>query len=402
MKGKIIPFIVGTVLIIIVLSSVNVLPTRTEISDIDIANVIGLDVYNEDYEMTIVRNNFQNITSNSSPNNQGTGDETISIIRGSYIEDLLASQTISDKYLNISHTSYYFLGSKSIDTDLKHMVDFLARSYQARINAKIYIVKEDTAKKFLQEASKEQFKLGDKLDNMEQDFEARSITKSTTIVDALKILLKGKMEGLIPVVKLVNEKSEKIEPSAETTKYVSPFDFDGLAIIKDAKLVGYLDKEETKAYNYIMKDVTDFYIGVKDKDAEIFFGMKNFKVDINFEVGEKNTIDKLKLIATYKSSFEEINSTIDIFNEKNTKKYKDIQERAVKKKIEDVVNKSFKLDTDFINFEEELNREHPYKYRKIKNVWEQIKKAELEVSVQSSLKTTFDIIQTNKDQEENK
>ena len=74
-----------------------------------------------------------------------------------------------------------------------------------------------------------------------------------------------------------------------------------------------------------MKDVTDFYIRVKDKDAEIFFGMKNFKVDINFEVGEKNTINKLKLIATYKSSFEEINSTIDIFDEKNTKKYKDIQ-----------------------------------------------------------------------------
>lgn len=402
MKNKVILIMAGFILITIILSSINVLPTRTEITEIDIANVIGLDIYNEDYEMTIVRNNPKDsVGAQSSGGTQPSGEETISIRRKSYIEDLLASQTISDKYLNISHANYYFIGSESVNSDLKHMVDYLARNYQTRINARVYIVKGDTAKKFLQKVSEEKFKLSDKLDNMEQNFESRGITKSTTVADTIGILLRNKMDGVIPVVKLVNKESEKIESTKDTTRYLSPFDFDGLAVIQGAKLVGYLGKEETKAFNYIMGDVTDFYISLKDKEAEIFFGMKNFTTDIAFDISN-NKIDKVRLKITYKSSFEEIKSSIDVFTEENTKRYKDMQEQLVKKKIEQIIQKSYKMDVDYLELEDKLHMKHPYKCKKIKNVWEQIKKAKLEISVQSSLKTTFNVIQTNMEQEDKK
>ena len=64
---------------------------------------------------------------------------------------------------------------------------------------------------------------------------------------------------------------------------------------------------------------------------------------------------------------------------------------------------TFNIDVDYLMLEDSLHRQHPYKYAKLKkNVWEDIKKADIEINVESSLKTTFNIIQTNKNQEENK
>lgn len=385
--------------LVLLLSNSNILPTKTEITELDIANVIGLDIYNEKYEMTVVRNNSQESTGTSSEFGATQG-ETISIVDDSYMADLLNSQTLSDKYINVSHARYYIVGEESVDSDFEHIIDYLSRNYQTRIDAKIIIVKGNTAKEFLQKVSSESYKLSDKLDNMEQDFESRSISKSLKIFEAVDILLRENMDGVIPVIELIDK--EEIDVSDNTSNYKEPFDFAGLVVLKDAKIAGYLDKEETKAYNYIINEVEDFFIFCKDEDAEIFFGMKDLKTNIDFKIND-GKIEKIIFNTKFKSSFEEIKSNIDVFTMKNTEKYEKMQEEIVQERIKNIIYKSFDIDVDYIMLEDTLHREHPYEYAKMEgNIWQAIKEAEIEINVDSSLKTTFNIIQTNKNQEENK
>lgn len=399
MKKSYLVILIILFFVILTLSNSNILPTKTEITELDIANVIGLDIYNEKYEMTVVRNNSQEGVGNSSGSGESQG-ETISIVDDSYIADLLASQTLSDKYINVSHARYYVVGEDSIDADFEHIIDYLSRNYQTRIDAKIIIVKGNTAKEFLQKVAKESYKLSDKLDNMEQDFESRSISKSLKIFEAVDILLRKNMDGVLPVIELVDKK--EVDVSENTTNYNEPFDFGGLVVLKDAKVAGYLDKDETKAYNYVMNEVEDFFIYCEDEYAEIFFGMKDLKTSIEFEI-EENKIDKVIFNTKFKSSFEEVKSNIDIFTEENTNRYEQMQEKIVEERIRKLVEKSFNIDVDYLMLEDSLHRQHPYKYAKLKeNAWEDIKKADIEINVESSLKTTFNIIQTNKNQEENK
>jgi hypothetical protein len=147
--------LIGILIFILVIVNSEMLPTRTEITEIDIANVIGLDVYKENYVMTLLRTNSQIHTGNNAAQNNTLKEETVSIIRKSYSEGLQEVQTVSNKYLNTSHTNYYLIGEKSIDTDLEHIIDFLARNYQTRLNAQIYIIKDDTAQNFLKKSSME-------------------------------------------------------------------------------------------------------------------------------------------------------------------------------------------------------------------------------------------------------
>lgn len=399
MKKSYLIILVILFFVILTLSNSNILPTKTEITELDIANVIGLDIYNEKYEMTVVRNNSQEGLGNSSGSGESQG-ETISIVDNSYIADLLASQTLSDKYINVSHAIYYIVGEESIDADFEHIIDYLSRNYQTRIDAKIIIVKGNTAKEFLKKVSSESYKLSDKLDNMEQDFESRSISKSLKIFEAVDILLRKNMDGVLPVIELIDK--EEIDVSENTSNYNEPFDFAGLVVLKDAKVVGYLDKEETKAYNYVMNEVEDFFINCKDEYAEIFFGMKDLKTSISFEV-EEDKIDKIIFNTKFKSSFEEVKSNIDVFTEENTKRYENMQEKMVEDRIRKLIQKSFDMDVDYLMLEDSLHRQHPYKYEQLKkNAWEEIKNANIEINVDSNLKTTFNIIQTNKNQEENK
>lgn len=399
MKKSYLIILIILLFVILTLSNSNILPTKTEITELDIANVIGLDIYNEKYEMTIVRNNSQEGLGNSSGPGESQG-ETISIVDNSYIADLIASQTLSDKYINISHARYYIVGEESIDADFEHIIDYLSRNYQTRIDAKIIIVKGNTAKEFLKKVANESYKLSDKLDNMEQDFESRSISKSLKIFEAVDILLRKNMHGVLPVIELVDKK--EIDVSENTSNYNEPFDFAGLVILKDAKVAGYLDKDETKAYNYVMNEVEDFFIYCEDEYAEIFFGMKDLNTSISFEV-EEDRINKVIFNTKFKSGFEEVKSNIDVFTEENTKRYEEMQEKIVEQRIRKLVQKSFAIDVDYLMLEDSLHRQHPYKYQKLKeNAWKEIKNAKIEINVDSSLKTTFNIIQTNKNQEENK
>lgn len=396
-KYKIIIF--ALLISVLAIANSEILPTRTEITEIDIANVIGFDVYKEDYEMTILRTNSKNKTGNNIDQSSSLKEETISTKGVSYVNDLMTIQDVSNKHLTTSHTNYYLIGEKSINTDLKHIIDFLARSYQTRLNANVYVAKGCTAKEFLQKVSKEDFVLSEKLENIEKDIDSQTITKITNITDVVNILLKKEMDGVLPVLLFVNKETDDLSANENNINYKAPFAYDGLIVIKDAKVVGYLNKEETESYNYILKGVDDFHLYLKDKQVEICFGIKNMKTNIKFDISKEKEIQKIIFKTEFKSSFEEVKASIDVFSKQNTNRYEKMQEEIVKKRIEKIIAISKDLNVDFLELERQLKINNPYKYVKMKgDIWEKIKNADIEVIVDSNLKTTFDIIETNKGQ----
>lgn len=399
MKSKYKIIIIAFLFVTLGIANSEILPTRTEITEIEIANVIGIDVYEEEHTITVLRTNSKNSTEDNKGSNFALKEETITTKGLSYVNNLIIMQDISNKHLNTSHANYYLIGEKSIDTDLKHMIDFLARNHQTRLNANIYIVKGCTAKEFLQKVTEEDFVLSEKLDNVEKNLDAKNITKIVNITDVVNILLKKDMCGVLPALTFINKKMDDVYANQDNLNYKVPFIYDGLIVIKDAKIVGYLNKEETESYNYVIKEIDDFHLYIQDNKIELFFGIKNMKTKIEFEVSKENKINKIVFKTEFKSSFEEVKASTNVFSAQNINRYEKMQEEIIKKRIENIVFKSKELDVDFLELERDFKIQNPYKYIKMEgDVWDKIKQAEIQVVVNANLKTTFDIIETNKDQ----
>ena len=99
---------------------------------------------------------------------------------------------------------------------------------------------------------------------------------------------------------------------------------------------------------------------------------------------------------TFNANYEEINAKTPVFSQAKIREFEEKLELKIKKDITEIITLSQKMQTDFINLEDILKRNNPYKYRKIKdNYIEMFKNASIEVETDCNIQTSYYIIESN-------
>ena len=382
------------------------MPLRREISDMEIIIIAGLDKVGDEYMVTFIKRNQISVTKGDGEDSSG-GSQVISMTADSYSVALRQLQTVTDKFTTASHIKYYIVGEETLRDDFDHVTDAIARGYQTRLNSKIYLAKGMTAKEFLEKASKLEFEIQEKLENMENNFWQKGSRVDTYILDFGHISFSDTGEGLIDTLEFYTTEDVEEKDNMETsiggkeqqTKDEISFGYGGTAIISDCKIAGFLNREQTTIANYILSKDNVNVITVYDKENFVVFRIEDLNTNFEFDFNNEGMLSNIKINVEFKANYEETNATIPIFTVDMIDYFEKKLNEQVVEQVLGIINIEKEKGIDFLYIREKLELAHPYKYSKNKERFiELLKQSKVSVESKGIIQTTYDVVESNKDQ----
>lgn len=384
------------ILIIIWISSyyLGEFQEKKEIEQLELITMIGLDSKhkkeaedNKFVTLTFLRNPIESSSENSSKqegksNEYSQEGETLSIEDTTYNKAFNKAQRFSDKTFVGDSIKYFIIGEETAKEGFEKEVDFLSRNYEFRINSKVIITKDSSAREMLEKAEPKLYK---KFDNIIENTEQAAQIKELSFIDVLKSMSNSNKAGVIPLIEM------------DDTTGKEEINFSGFAIYNNAKIIGYLDNEETRDYGILRYQLKSISVDVSDSDlGYIALGLTSSNHNIDFEF-ENNELKKIKYNIRYYANIEEIQYEINVYNDEDIGKIEKLASQSMQARIKKITDKENELGADFLRISDVLSSLHPKEWRSLKENWDQtIKNVEFEINVDCTISRSYDIKEPNK------
>ena len=407
MKNKIKILLVILFIFAIATGDEQILPAKRELSDLEITRVLGLDEMPESNNIVLsVLRDSANAVGGSGENGTEQGskqddqEELISVTAPSFNTGVSILQNYTDKQFLGGHVKFALIGESMAKNQLKRAIDFLGRDNEIRLRTNFYIVKGMGAKDFLKEAGGDKYLISEKLNNIGGENNDLATTFEVTLTDVMKLIVEDESSGVIPVVKIINSgqpfyRDYTIESSHKTGE---DYDFviDGYAIIKNSKLVGYLDLGTARGYNYLENKLKEGMVEVEvEPDVEkVVLSINNMSTRTNFDY-EGEELKTVNFDIEVNSDMIEVNSDKSILSEEMIAILENKQSEVMEGEINGMLKITQELNTDILDIAQKVKLSHPYRWQKIQDKWNEIyPNLQFNVNVQAEIQRTYDIIES--------
>ncbi|HHY81829.1 MAG TPA: Ger(x)C family spore germination protein [Clostridiales bacterium] len=396
MKRHTILFILVTVLITSGCSSTS-LPQRTEIDDLLLVEVIGIDKSTEmpeDVTITIASRKLDQSGGGQSqedgsgggvniiPNNKAL----ITMANGKTLFDAARNiQNNTDKTLFWSHTKYILIGEEAARDNIVKYIDFITRDHEFQLNIMVYIVKGMTAKDLLLKFNQSEFYIADKLNSVGRNSKLMGMMEEINTAELMRFFDIHFGSARIPCIQLVDR-----EIGYETT--APDIEGFGYAIVSDLKLASYIGRDIARGVNLITNKLESSVVTVKDVyggDVSLEIILSNTEVIPHF-AGDK--LEEITLKTRVLSNLGEIQSQAPSRFEENYK-YMEAQQSAIleneMKKVLEVIRES---ESDCLGICDRIRLKEPVKWHKIEDNWMEIfLNMKINVEVESKLRRSYEL-----------
>lgn len=427
-KLRIISIIV--IIIIAIVWNKQIIDSKQEISSLELVKVMGMDyVYMEDKDYS-EENSLNNINlgeNTEGKKNSKNMESQISLLINSNLHStpqvgkevtnnqkgevfsfrgitfnsaLGKTQTYMQKSIPGSHIQYLILGNDMTSIGVSKAVDFISRSSETRLNARVYAVEDKTAKEFLECVIQDSIEVDHKLSSMEQKTEFPRQYLPVEVMDILEAEEKEEAY-VIPRLKIAKEKESindvKLNKDDKLQENSNYFDFSGYRVMFKNKKIVDLDLRQSLVYNMLINKSKGIIIDIVQGNDTVSFGVINSSCKYEFEFDENNIPIKVNIKINVESNIDEDDTSEDIFDIDVIEKYEKKQEKILKSKLKEVIKIYKDNKVDFIKLEEKFKIRYPYKYRKIEKKFDEIiDNMEIELKVNCNIIRTYDVIMTNK------
>lgn len=353
-----------------------------ELNDLAIVTGISIDKVEDDYEVLVqVVNPTQSQESSSS-------EETDFVTYTSQAKSLQeALRTIileCPRRLYGSQLQILLISEDLAKEDLDGILDFFFRDPEFRLEFLVAIEKD---------ANNQALKTLTTLDNLTSSNIQASLEADSAVLgnsylvtngDLINMYLDENLEIVLPSLSVVGndeegEEDENLRKSGDFSAVV----ISDLGIFKDNKLIGYLSKDESIAYNFVMGNIQNTLISYECDDnrhlvSEIIRTNTSLKADVKKK--------KITIEITGDASINECNCNYDLTK---TDVIDEINEK-VNKRIEELISESIKkvqkeYNTDIYGFRNLFYKTDYKEYKKIKDKWYEEVFPNLEVEVKANV-----------------
>ena len=257
---------------------------------------------------------------------------------GATIYDALGQIVLSSpKELYLGHMEVVVLGEELLKKkDPLEYLDFFMRDSRAEKDAVVIVAKEDNAKNIL--------KVITPLETIPSQnlkaslFNSANLSGTTNIItldELVSNLMEEGKESVLPAVVLTG--SAKEGESQDNIKDSDPdvrIKFDNLAVLKNGKLIGYLNENESFGFNIVTADAKNTYVKIKC-DNENFATLEITSLKTNEEISFKNKKPNVTIKTSAKTNITEYNCKMNFIND--DKLIGEIEKKA-EKRIERLIN----------------------------------------------------------------
>lgn len=366
----------------------KIIPIKLELSDTQVVELMGIDKDKSgNVSLSLV------FEPHAGEGEHDSEEKVLSITAQTFVATEKGLQNYEDKIFIGSHIKDIVVGEEIALTDLARGMDYIAKHDELRLDSKVYIAKEMRASDVFLEGVDNSYILSNRVDNLSLAKKGYEDTRVVEVLDIIDILLTDEKVGVIPAIQIVDNGEEQqenylINTSPDEKRRV---ELAGYGVIKGGKLIGYLGNDESTGYDYIKNLVAEEDITLAGPEGIVGLRLINSNSSIKFEfLGD--TLNKVLIKVKTDNSILENSSGKNIFD-----KELKIVENAENEHIENIIKTAIEYaqnkNADFIGIGEQCRLKHPYKWRKIKDNWNEIfPTIPIEVEVDSKIDEEYGIL----------
>jgi len=391
------------VVIYIVIASIflgwgdKILPSRNEISKLELSRVVGYDVGDEEKKarFSLVVDSQEDSQNENGSSGQGGSskkkEKVVSVTADTFVMCFRALQGYRDKTLITGHIKNILIGEEAARNGIIEELDSAARNYDLRFDTNVYLIKGSSAKDFLLTGTESLPSMEESIENLMTTMRGNAGVGDYELVDILKMTTSEEKSGLIPALEMVTEddklKAWEIESSEDEGKS-GRMEIVGFGIMKDGKLIDFLTEAEFGGFNVMNENFTGFVIELQSGEEKVGVGLSDIKVKRNF-VFEDSKVKEIVLDIKVEGDVTEVSTGRNIF-ESGLSFYEQQASDMIKAYVATAVKKSQETGVDFLKLEQALKIKHPYRYEKMKDAFLQdFQTLPVIVNVETTINKTF-------------
>ncbi|AZU61818.1 Ger(x)C family spore germination protein [Neobacillus mesonae] len=348
---------------------------QRELTDLAFVMAIGIDkgTGNEKFDVTFQVVVPANVSSGQNGGGGGQGPPVV-VYKSTGNNITAASRKATKKIpreIYYSHTSIVIIGEELAREGIMDVLDGFDRDPEFRTTTAVIVAKERKAEDLISILTN--------LDKLPMNRFTKTLEATEAMLgENIKVTIDDLLEGVTssgkePVLSgFILEGSPEKGTSPQninTTKPPAMITADGLAVMKDGKLAGWLTHNHVRGAVWLMNkmkgtDIDFNYNGKKDaisttpylSDTDIKITYKNGKPFANIKI---ETVFKLS----------EINTEFDNENPKKIDELEKLASAQIKKEVEDAIKQVQGYKADIFGFGERVHRSNPKLWKKIKADW---------------------------------
>ncbi|MWC27163.1 Ger(x)C family spore germination protein [Paenibacillus sp. MMS18-CY102] len=344
---------------------------RREMNDLAIAVAYGIDKAGDHYRLTV-----QVVDPGEVASQKGSSDRTpvttYQATGETIFEALRRLTKVSPRKIYNSHLRMLVISEKVAVDGIGNVLDFVSRNHEHRADFYVVIAKDTTAANTLKILTHlESIPANQMFSSLEASERSWAPTSAITLDELIDdIVSSGKQPAVtglrIKGSQTAGESKENVNEIASSTQLI----YNGLAVFKKDKLLGWLNEEESKAYNYIQDNV-DSTVGVvycpNGGNAALEVMRSDTKVKGKLEDG-KPFID---ISVRMRANVGEVRCSIDLSKEASIKQLEQNGNRKVQRFIEQAIaTVQNKYKVDIFGFGEVMHREQPKYWKAVRDDWD--------------------------------
>jgi spore germination protein KC len=343
---------------------------RRELNDLAIALGIGIDKQGDRYRLSVQIVNPQEIAAKKG----GANNSPITIYEetGRTIFECFRRMTTSaPRKIYMSHLRILVISEEVAREGIKNLLDFFARDHELRTDFYVVIAREAKAKQVMGILQPIEKVPANNMFKMLQTSERVWAPTTSVFLDDLlsDLMSKGKEPTLTGIRILGDVQSGSSVDNLKTAETNASIKYSNIGVFREDKLVGWLNEEESKAYNYIVDKIQSTIGTIPCPDG----GLLNFEV-IRSKTEMKGIVNNGKpaidLTVRVEQNIGEVACTIDL----NKVEMLDLLERQSEEKIRGFIAKTIQktqkeFGADIFGFGEAIHRDEPKAWEKLQNGW---------------------------------
>lgn len=363
--------------------------SKTEIDRVFNTRVFGIDkLENGKIRVTIsTKSTSGGNQSSDGGSGGGTGKSEILVSDGDTVfEAARLLLTFGNKRPHYGHTEYILIGEDVARDGILPYLDFICRNHEFRYNAKIYIVKNETAYNLINKLNIGDMFIADKLSIMEDNAGNLSISSRETLNEAMFIFDKPNISTYLPCIEIVET---PVTNDTHSTSHGFNLTLDGYGLFKEDKLQSFVTGNQARAINWVRKKIQSGIITVKSPDGKnISLEIVSNKIKIKPHINKNNL--QCDITVNFTSNIAETMSKENIFYDKELVILENQQEQKVKKEIEDIIAYAQEKNLDFFGTLTNFVMAYPSMKNELRQSWGDLfPDVKFNVSVNSNINRTY-------------
>ncbi len=362
---------------------------KSDINELSIATGIGIDKESESDDVIITIQVVNQITLARQPK-EITPVVTLTE-RGKTVFEAFRKASVGfTGRVFLSHFQMLVFGEEAAKDDIIKYLNFFFNDHEAQHRFNIVICKEKKASEFLQTYSVfSSVPIIDYQSKLNSTVNLVGMGKLTNLPMALNAL-KGESNGLVLSsfeIKGDIEKSKEMDNIKTPTPEAMVWPSD-LAVLKDGKLVTYLNYDESIGYNFANNAIVNIVASVEVDNRRIALEVRgsSCKKSIKIENGKPKVTFEVKVVAIVNS---DMSGDTEVGKEYADKCKKALEEN-IKNRMNLCIKKAKEHQVDIFDIGTSLHRDRPKYWKTIKDDFENIfKEIEIDVKVNATIENVI-------------